>query len=290
MGFESFHPAIPFLYFASVITVGILFNHPIFLVISWICSFLYSVKRNGKRAVILGLCLILLAAAFGFYYAGYTHFGVTVMRQNFIGNNMTLESLVYGVVLGIIASTVIMWLSCVFSIFTTDKVVFLFGKISSRMSLLLSIVLRMVPRIKAQAKKIHLARKSIGRGINQGKLFQGLVNGITIFSILITWLLESLATISDSMRSRGYGLKGRTAFSIYRFDNRDRGFVIGIFFCLTILLMAYILGQTQMVFDPKIILHPASPIVYGIHAILCLLPLITELWTEYCFHNARKGL
>jgi energy-coupling factor transport system permease protein len=38
---------------------------------------------------------------------------------------------------------------------------------------------------------------------------------------MISWALENGIDTADSMKSRGYGLPGRTAFSVYRFDRRD---------------------------------------------------------------------
>lgn len=293
MGFEQFHPAINLIYFISVIALSICFDQPVFLGISYLCAFAYAVKRNGKKTAVFNLCLIPIILLFALYYSGYNHFGVTILRQNFIGNNMTLESLIYGLTLGVTAAAVVMWLSCVFSTFTADKVVYLFGRVSPKLSLFLSIALRMLPRLKAQAKKSCTARNAVGRGPNQGSVFRRLCNGIKIASMLITWLLESMATISDSMRSRGYALKGRTAFSIYRFDNRDRGLVIAIFVCLTVALMGALLGQTNMTFDPRIILNPItsmSHVFYLGYAVLCLLPMMQELWAEYCFRQARRAL
>ena len=293
MGFESYHPAINLFYFVSTIAAAILFKQPVFLLISYLSAFAYSVKRNGKRAVIFNLCLIPLIVIFAMYYSSYNHFGVTVMRQNFIGNNMTVESLLYGVTLGMIVATVFMWLSCVFSVFTADKVVYLFGRVSPKLSLFLSIILRTVPRLKAQAKKISTARRAVGRGVNQGNVFQRIVNAVCIFSMLLTWLLESFTTSSDSMRSRGYALKGRTAFSIYRFDNRDRSLVISLFACLTVALMGNLLGQTVIWYDPKIVMNPITPISFVFYmgfAVLCLLPLIMELWTEFRFKKTRCQL
>ena len=293
MGFESYHPAINLFYFVSTIAAAILFKQPVFLLISYLSAFAYSVKRNGKRAVIFNLCLIPLIVIFAMYYSSYNHFGVTVMRQNFIGNNMTVESLLYGVTLGMIVATVFMWLSCVFSVFTADKVVYLFGRVSPKLSLFLSIILRTVPRLKAQAKKIFTARRAVGRGVNQGNVFQRIVNAVCIFSMLLTWLLESFTTSSDSMRSRGYALKGRTAFSIYRFDNRDRSLVISLFACLTVALMGNLLGQTVIWYDPKIVMNPITPISFVFYmgfAVLCLLPLIMELWTEFRFKKTRCQL
>lgn len=293
MGFEKCHPAVNFIYFAGVIAGTIAFQHPIFLVISFLCAFLYSIKRNGWKALVFNLVLLPLIVAFALYYSSYHHFGITVLEQNMIGNNMTLESLVYGFVLGAVVAGVLMWFSCVFSVFTTDKVVYLFGKVSPRLSLFLAIVLRMIPRIKKEAKKINTAQKGIGRGVSQGNFFQRLKNCIRIFSMLITWTIESLTTASESMRSRGSSLRGRKAFSIYRFDDRDRAYVVGMFLCLTLTAMAVILRQTNIFYDPKIIMTPITAmsfLFYAGYGAFCLMPLGLELWTEYRFWKARKTL
>lgn len=290
MGFERCHPAVNLIYFAAVLAGMIAFQHPVFLGIAFACAFAYSVKRNGWKALVFDLCLIPMIAAFALYYSSYTHFGMTVLRQNFVGNNMTLESLVYGLVLGAAGAGVCIWFSCVFSVFTTDKVVYLFGKVSPRLSLFLAILLRMVPRIKVEGKRINTAQRGIGRGVNQGNLWQRLRNGIRIFSMLITWTIDSLTAASESMRSRGSSLRGRKAFSIYRFDNRDRAYVIGLFLCLTITMMAVLLKQTSMVYDPRIMWTPVHPVFCVGYGALCLMPLGLELWTEYRFRKMRSGV
>lgn len=293
MGFEHCHPAVNLIYFAIVIFGMLTFQHPVFLLISFLCAFAYSVKRNKIKAVIFNLVLLPLIGAFALYYSSYTHFGVTVLEQNFIGNNITLESLVYGIVLGLIVAGVMIWFSCVYSVFSSDKVVYLFGRVSPRLSLFLSILLRMVPRIKKEAKKINMAQRGIGRGVNQGNIFVRLRNCIRIFSMLITWTIDSLTLSSESMQSRGSTLRGRKAFSIYRFDNRDRAYVIGMFACITITVMGVMLKQTDIVYDPRIIMMPITSMSYLFYmgyAVLCLMPLGLELWTEYCFRKARKGV
>ena len=290
MGFERCHPAVNLLFFAAVLVGTMVFQHPVFLVVSFLCAFAYSVKRNGWKAWVFNLCLLPLIAAFALYYSSYTHFGMTVLAQNYVGNNMTLESLVYGVVLGVMGAGVCIWFSCVFSVFTTDKVVYLFGKVSPRLSLFLAIALRMIPRIQKEARRINMARQGIGRGANQGNCWQRLRNSLRIFSMLITWTIDSLTIAAESMGSRGSNLRGRTAFSIYRFDNRDRALVIGFFFCLTLTMMAYLLGQTDMVYDPRILWKKVNPLFCIGYTTLCLIPLGLELWTEYCFRKAREEI
>ena len=290
MGFECCHPAVNLIYFAAVLVGMIAFQHPAFLIISFLSAFVYSVKRNGWKAVVFNLCLLPFVAVYALYYSCYTHFGMTVLRQNFVGNNMTLESLVYGFVLGITGAGVCIWFSCVFSVFTTDKMVYLFGKVSPRLSLFLSILLRIIPKIKKEARRINMAQQGIGRGVNQGNVWQRLRNGIRIFSMLITWTIDFLTIASDSMGSRGSGLRGRKAFSIYRFDNRDRAYVIVMFLCLTLTAMGVMLKQTDMVYDPRIIRTQVNSVFCIGYGVFCLMPLGLELWTEYKFKKARYRL
>ena len=110
-------------------------------------------------------------------------------------------------------------------------------------------------------------------------------------SILITWLTESLVTTSQSMRSRGSTLRGRTAFSLYRFDNRDRTLVVVIFTCLTVLLMAFLLDQTAVLFDPAVIITPITPLsclFCAVYAVYCLLPALLQTVYERRFARLRR--
>ena len=292
MGFEACHPAVNFIFFASVLWGAVYFQHPVFLAIGWLCAFAYSVRRAGRKAAVFSLFLLPLIVIFALYYSAYHHFGVTVLRKNFIDNNMTLESLIYGLVIGLRFATVCMWLEALFSVVSSDKVIYLFGKVSPRLSLFLTILLRFLPRLFREAGRINLARKAIGRGAGQGNLLRRFCNCLGIFSMLITWMISALALESDSMRSRGSLLRGRTAFSIYRFDNRDRAFVISLFTCITLTLMGVILDSGKMWYNPRILWRPLNAI--GIltaagYLVLCLMPLGLELWTDYRFRKARTS-
>ena len=172
MGFEKSHPAVNLIYFVCVITGMIAFVHPVYLVISFLCACVYSVKRNRIKALFFELALIPLAFIYAAYYASYHHFGMTELAVNFVGNRLTLESAVYGLVTGHIIAGVMIWSTCVFSVFTTDKVVYLLGALSPKLSLAASIILRMVPRSVSEARKINTARSGIGRSAGQGNIFR----------------------------------------------------------------------------------------------------------------------
>lgn len=290
MRFDSYHPMINLIYFASAITCTLLFDQPVFLAISFLAAFIYSVKLNGVRSLIFNLCLIPLIGAYAAWYSYYNHFGITNLRMNFIGNQITLEAVVVGIVRGTKLASVVMFFSCIFAVVTSDKVVYLFGRISPRLSLYLSVLLRFIPRVKQRGKRIELSRRGIGKGCFQGNPLQRVLHTLSFLSILITWTLEDFVESAASMKCRGYSLRGRTAFSIYRFDNRDRGFVIAIFTCLTIILMAAAFDQTTIPYNPMILMNRItvmSVFFYLAYTVLLLLPMILQIIGEHQFREKR---
>ena len=62
------------------------------------------------------------------------------------GNPVTLESILYGVGSGIMLACVVSWFSVFHAVMTSDKFMYLFGKVIPAFSLLLSMCLRFVPR------------------------------------------------------------------------------------------------------------------------------------------------
>lgn len=289
MGFSACHPAINLIYFACVVSSALLIDHPIYLLVALACAFAYVISLKRVKGAIFGLCLLPCAVAFALWYASYHHFGVTVLRQNFVRNNITLEAAAYGLVLGLKVVCAMLWLSCMHSVFTTDKVVYLFGRLSPRLSLFLAILLRMVPRICRQARKLNIARCGLGMGVRQGNPLKRIRNALCIFSMLVTWTLEMLTGVSESMRGRGSALRGRTAFSIYRFDNRDRAYVIALFAAISLFAMGILLKQDYARYAPNIRIMPVtarSGVFYLSYACLCLMPLALDLYTLFRMRRA----
>lgn len=291
MKFSSYHPVINLIFFVAALAAIALFCHPVFLTISFAASFVWSAKLRGRRGLFFNVCLVPLILLYAGIYASYNHFGITNLAVNLIGNEITLESIVYGLVLGTTAASFLMMLSCFLAVFSVDKIVYLFGKLSPRLSLMLSVALRMFGRLRVQAARIETAQRGIGRGIRQGSLWMRLRSGIRELSILITWMLESFVESGFSMKSRGCGLKGRTAFSIYRFDNRDRSLVIVLSACLIGLAAALMLDQTRIYYDPEIIWNRVtvwSYVFYGIYALFLFLPMGLECFSQWRFTRARR--
>ena len=148
--------------------------------------------------------------------------------------------------------TVITWFSCFNAVMTSDKFIYLFGRVIPALSLIFSMALRLVPRFAAQIKIISNAQKGIGRDVSSGNLLQRARHGIKILSILITWALENAIETADSMKARGYGLPGRTAFAIFRFSRRDAYALFFIFACVTAVIVGSWMDIYHFRFFPTI--------------------------------------
>ncbi|WP_297149903.1 energy-coupling factor transporter transmembrane component T [uncultured Ellagibacter sp.] len=286
MNFASYHPALNLLFFVAVVTFTACWTRPGLVAVSFLCALAFSVRLRGSRAVAFGCVLALCTLAFAALFALNVHFGVTPIARTPIGNSITVESLTCGVIMGLKVAAILAWLSCALCVFTADKVVFLLGRVFPKAAMMLAVVLRAVPVAGDRARKIAVAQSGIGKGPGQGNIPRRIANALRRASILISWSIERFIEMSDSMRSRGSALRGRTAYSLYRFDNRDRALAIVLVALITVCSAATALGQTQMLFSPVIVVPKASSAgvaVFAAFFALCLLPLALQTAGEAAF-------
>jgi len=127
------------------------------------------------------------------------------------------------------------------------------------------------------------AQRCIGKDVSNGGIFQRARHGITILSIMITWALENAIETSDSMRSRGYGLPNRTAFSIYKFEKRDKTALAAIVLLGSYLFWGSILGTFKWRYFPTmkgVSLNLFNISLFVSYAVLCLVPVIITIKEE----------
>ena len=278
--FSSFHPVVNFIYFLLVIVSSMFFMHPVFLGISLVCGMIYSIYLNGVKALKFNVLYMLpVLLIFALLNPVFNHAGATILV--YVNDNpITAESIIYGFAASAMFVSVIIWFSCYNAVMTSDKFIYLFGRVIPALSLILSMVLRMVPRFKAQLRTISNAQKCVGRDVSNGNAVERTKNGLKILYILTTWALENAIDTADSMKSRGYGLKGRTSFSNYRFGKRDSLAMGLILFFFLVLAAGALTGENNIVYFPAIVIKPLSALsflVYFAYGGLCLLPLIFNI-------------
>ena len=278
--FSGFHPAVNFIFFALVLVFSMCFMHPVCLLISLVSSALYAIRLNGEKAVRLSLRwflpMLLLAAILN---PAFNHQGVTILAYLPSGNPLTLESILYGLAAAVMLVSVMEWFVCYTAVMTSDKFVYLFGRIIPALSLVLSMALRFVPKFAAQYRIVRQSQRCIGRDTSNGSIFHRLRCGVTIFSVMVTWALENAIETADSMRSRGYGLPGRSAFSIYRFDSRDRAALLWMLCCGGFIIAGWVAGGFAFNYYPMLSAAPVTPLTVMFplaYLALCLTPVILD--------------
>ena len=291
--FSSYHPAVNFLYFGLVLLFAMCLMHPVCLGITLAAAVTYHMYLKGHKAVRFSLLfmlpVMLLAAVVN---PAFNHEGATILTYLPSGNPLTFESIWYGIAAAAMLAAVISWFACYTEVMTSDKFVYLFGKIIPALSLVLSMTLRFVPRFKAQLDTVKEAQVSIGRDPAEGSVLQRLKKAVTVISIMITWALENAIETADSMRSRGYGLPGRTAFSIYRFDSRDKLAVCWLVFCGIVLGAGWAGGAFVWRYYPTVkgalgVLPFAFQLVY---AALCFTPVFLDLREDLTWKRLQSEI
>ncbi len=113
----------------------------------------YSLYLRGKKAAKFGLKYMLpMFVVAALINPAFSHSGKTILSYLPNGNPLTLESIIYGIAAAVMLISVIIWFSCYNEVMTSDKFVYLFGRIIPALSLVLSMTLRFVPKFKAQIR------------------------------------------------------------------------------------------------------------------------------------------
>ena len=279
-------------YFAAVFLVAMFINHPVLLLEALVGALLFcAVLERGRiwKSLLLYLPVVALITLLN---PLFSQNGDTVLFAVF-DFTITLEALLSGAAVAGMLAAVMLWFRCYTAIMTTDKFLYLFGRTIPKVSLILSTALRLVPMFKRQYLQVSRAQRAMGLYTGR-RLSTRLRAGGRVFLVLMTWSLENAIETGDSMRARGYGMKGRgqpgrTRYSLFRWTARD-----GLLLLVTVLLLAATLagrafGGAAFVFYPQLSGLDPSPLslsIYLAFGLLACLPFFIEVeemvqWT--CF-------
>ena len=278
--FGMYHPWVSFIFYVFAVGIGMFTMSPYFIACAYAASWLYSTLLNGRRAARFNLTatvwtVVLMTAVNAFF----THNGATPLFY-LGGNAVTREAVIFGLAASFVLVTVIIWFTTFNIIMTSEKVLYLFGRAAPVLGLTLSMAFRFFPLLRARFEQIRTGQKCLGRDDRT----KGLATRMRLYgkelSILLSWSLESSLETSDSMSARGYGLKGRTSYHLFRFTGCDAAVLVLICLlgALTIggLIAAPETTAYYPVFRP---VKPAGPLLAALvsYAALILIPSVTEV-------------
>jgi len=311
-GFKGYHPLVNVLFFISIIAFGMLLRHPVYLVISFISSTAYYLKLSGKdgrktvfRFLLPMLLFVVIINSF------FNHYGVTTLFILSSGNNFTFEALVMGIVSGITVVSVIQWFFCCNEVVTEDKFMHIFGRILPKGALVVSMILRFVPLYRRRYKEISQARKCMGLNGTDSFICK-MKNTFKNIGILVSWSFENAIETADSMKARGYGLKGRTYYSRFQWHTGDTLALILLVLFDALIIFGLVSNSAYCIYNPYVIINQPSEIgtTYIINelnltinpfgflsivsliafTLLCFLPLTIDLKEDIKWHRLQSKI
>ena len=217
--FADHNPVAVAVYFLCAAGVTMFTMEPVILAISLVGAVVSLGVTGLLRQWKAHLCTLALFLGMALINPLISHNGVTVL---FVINHnpVTLEALVYGVAAGGMIVTVMTWFRAFTAVMTSDKLLYIFGGLSPKLALMLSMALRYVPLFGRQIRAVSQSQKALGL-YKEDNLIDRMRGGMRIFSVMVTWTLENGIITADSMTARGYGIGRRTRFSIFRWTRED---------------------------------------------------------------------
>lgn len=270
--FAKLHPFVLLMYFVAVLSVSMFIQHPIYLTLSFLGGVGFLVFLKGVKSTVVNLLTFIpLCLIIALTNPLFSHNGATPLF--FVnGNAFTLEALIYGGVFALLIICVIFWFSAFHCIFDSEKILFLFGKISPKISLIFSMALNFIPNFTRYFKEILAVQK-----VNE----KSKINlYISCFSAVITHSLEDAVEVSDAMSARGYGTGKATCFSRFKFKSCDVVIIIFITLLTATTYFAIITNQATFIFYPVIACKPfnlSSVASYSAFGALCFMPIFFQI-------------
>ena len=269
--FAEHNPIAVAVYFLCAAGVAMFTMDPVILVLSLAGALALCLHRRGGGH---GLALLLFLAT-ALVNPLVSHRGETVL---FVLNHnpITLESVLYGLAAAAMVLAVLYWFGSFSAIMTSDRLLYLFGALSPRLALILSMALRYVPLFGRQLRKTRQTQQALGLYRDES-LVDRWRGEARVFSVMVTWALENGVITADSMTARGYGTARRTHFAAFRFTWRD-----GLLTMLSLLLAGVAFAAAagrDFAFYPVIAAEAPTTLTYfgyAAYGLLALLPLIID--------------
>ena len=289
--FSGFHPAVNLAFFVAALGMTMFIQQPVYLLISFVSGCAYLLYLQGKKGMLLQVgYLVPILIMMAIMNPMFNHEGVTVLWYLPNDNPITLEAICFGLASAVMMGASIVWFNCCNTVFTSDKIIYLFGRVIPALSLLISMTLRFVPRFKNFLQDVLRTQKAMHKPENAKEKLQ---QALAAFSATVSWAMEQSIVSADSMKSRGYGMGGRTAFSIYLFEKRD-GMILGLLVLLCLgAAIPHLTGLMGWAYYPSMtgeLLGPVQIPAYLCYGAMCNLPLMIDVVEDRKWNALRSKI
>lgn len=276
------YPTVCTVYFFSVLAFSIAFTHPVTIAASFLFGFLNMLFACGTKKVVdafkfIGTLMILTI----FLTPIFIHKGITIIVYLPWGNPLTLESILYGIAMAFSMASVMEWIFVATAVMSSDKMVFSLSRVTPSISLVICVILRLLPNLVIKFKEVYAYQKSEYTDDGKKNRFAVLRRIAAVFSVVLTWALESGIQTVQSMKSRGYGAGRRTSFYRHEMTGRDKMFVLALIILACIVIIGAMRGAMKWnYFLPSVQnrLDMLKAAMMATLSVLYALPLISDFW------------
>ncbi|MCR4801576.1 MAG: energy-coupling factor transporter transmembrane protein EcfT [Lachnospiraceae bacterium] len=265
MTYAMAHPLVvaSFLFWMLILTMCTM--NPVMIGISLVFSIVYSQivsERMNWRFLLYSAIPIFVFTMV--ILPLFSHNGVTPL---FYINNMavTMETIVFGFVMSIMVLSMIQWLQVWNVWIDGERFIYLFGRISPTLALMISMVIRFIPMFLRRYREIHEIQVGMGYSKENASFGDKARMFGKELSILVSWTLEHSVDTSMSMESRGYGLGKRTSFHLFRWKKSDTVCMLIQVLLAAVVITGIWMEKFTMYYFPKMWLKP-----FDGFSILCL--------------------
>ena len=263
-------------YFLAVAGIAMFCAHPVLLSMTLAGTVTLCIMRRDVKGARTHLLFWGLFALTVLINPIFSRHGATVLLV--IGNKpISQEAILWGLTSAAAVLSTLYLFASFCAIMTSDKLLYLFGALSPRLSLIFSMALRYISLFYKQWVNIKQAQTALGL-YKEDNAIDRTRGSLRIFWVLLGWALENGIVSAGSMTARGYGTGKRTHYAAFTFTKKD-----AIYLALTLALFCgtlvpMILGALDFTFYPTAVqTHTSVSIVgYLSFGALLALPILTE--------------
>lgn len=289
--FEQLNPWVMFTYYVVTIACSMVFLHPIFLLIELLLVVCVDIVAHTGKQMLMVLEGSLFMTAFIMILNPLINNRGAHVIWTFGGTIITAESIFYGFMMALSLIIVLLTFLSYNKVLTSQKFMYLFSRISPKLTLLTMITLRFVPLFISRLKNLSQAQKIRGIAVTKGNGHQRGIGAVKMMQVLLIQSFTDALQTADSMSARGYGSGKRSSYQRYRFSIRDLVSLAWYLLLTGACFYAASRGIGRMTVYPSlgtIALTPIGWLVLLGVAILFSFPLILEAW-EWLWWNLLKS-
>ena len=232
----------------------------------------------------------LLIAVSGILNPLFNHNGKTILF--FLNRNpVTREAVLYGLVMGMLIASALVWARCFTLVMDTEKLLAVTGRLNPKVSLILSMTLRYIPLFREQAGRVREAQAGLGL-IREENGMDRIRGALRVMDGMVSWGLENGITTADSMTARGYGCGRRTGYNAYIWERADTAVTCGSLILLAAVCSARAAGKIGYIWYPELTVPEAGTwgaLAYAAFGLLCGMPVFFEIRDRRKWKKLQSG-